>query len=431
MKESILIITGMHRSGTSLTASLLKSAGLNIGERLMAGALSNVKGHFENLDFVEFHESILDFQGLSKAGWTLQNDIDVPQEYIEKAKQLVEKNKSESCWGWKDPRTTLLLDFWADLLPQAKFLFIYRSPTEVVDSLYRRGDEVFDDNPTLAVELWMHYNKKILNFLNKHPDRCLILNIYSIAEKPELLLKALEKKNSIFLGNIEESIYDEQLLQNLNGNHSALINYLFPEAFNIYKELNAKGGYINDNDAFCSAYNDSYSVEKFYFQHWLDLRRKERELEASQSQLQQTQGQLEASQSQLQQTQGQLEASQSQLQQTQGQLENSQSQLHQTEEKLKTSQSQLHQIQGQLENSQSQLHQTEGQLENSQSQLHQTQGQLENSQSQWHDTQRILEQAQAEWYLTQGIIQAMETSKFWRLRKIWFKFKEAIGVKGN
>ena len=32
-----VIITGMHRSGTSLTASLLHSAGIEIGDRLMAG----------------------------------------------------------------------------------------------------------------------------------------------------------------------------------------------------------------------------------------------------------------------------------------------------------------------------------------------------------------------------------------------------------
>ncbi len=44
-------------------------------------------------------------------------------------------------------------------------LLIYRSPWEVVDSLYRRGDKAFVDQPELAVKMWMHYNYKILDFL--------------------------------------------------------------------------------------------------------------------------------------------------------------------------------------------------------------------------------------------------------------------------
>ena len=35
MKPTVLIITGIHRSGTSLTASLFQSVGVNIGEKLV------------------------------------------------------------------------------------------------------------------------------------------------------------------------------------------------------------------------------------------------------------------------------------------------------------------------------------------------------------------------------------------------------------
>ena len=62
---SVIAVTGMHRSGTSLVASLLQSAGINIGQRLMNAGEGNVKGHFEDLDLVEFHESILKSPGFS------------------------------------------------------------------------------------------------------------------------------------------------------------------------------------------------------------------------------------------------------------------------------------------------------------------------------------------------------------------------------
>jgi hypothetical protein len=152
-KQSIFVITGMHRSGTSLTASLLQSTGVDIGQRLMPPAEGNVKGYFENLDFTDFHEDIFASQGISKAGWTVEKQIQVPEQFLERAKFLIQGNSSRKIWGWKDPRTTLFLDYWANLIPEANFLLIYRAPWEVIDSLYRRrnvGDEAFDFNPNLC-----------------------------------------------------------------------------------------------------------------------------------------------------------------------------------------------------------------------------------------------------------------------------------------
>ncbi|MEM9922234.1 MAG: glycosyltransferase [Cyanobacteria bacterium P01_D01_bin.50] len=454
MKESILITTGMHRSGTSLTASLLQSAGLNVGERLMGGAFSNVKGHFENLDFVEFHESILNEQGLSKAGWTLQNDIDVPQEYIEIAKQLVEENKSTSCWGWKDPRTTLFLDFWAELLPEANFLFVYRSPTEVVDSLYRRGDEIFYENPTFAVELWMHYNKNILNILNKYPEKCILININSITKNPDILLNALSENLGINLDEINENIYEENLLRTRISHHSQLMRNLFPEALNIYDELNAKAEYTNDSDVFDSDSNDSYSVKDFYFQDWLELRWKEKDIAKYKSQLQETQKELADSQKHLQQTEKELTNYQMQLQETQKELADSQKRLQQTQKELADSEKELTNYQMQLQDTQKELtysqtklqqtqtnleqfefllnknqiekEQLESQIERMQTQLQNSHFQLQNNQNQLEQLQHQLQQTQIQLQLSQNTIKAMETSKFWILRSQWFKLKQAL-----
>ena len=51
MKTTALIIAGMHRSGTSLTASLFQSLGVNIGEKLLGPELGNIRGHFEDIAF--------------------------------------------------------------------------------------------------------------------------------------------------------------------------------------------------------------------------------------------------------------------------------------------------------------------------------------------------------------------------------------------
>jgi hypothetical protein len=60
------------------------------------------------------------------------------------------------------------------------------------------------------------------------------------------------------------------------------------------------------------------------------------------------------------------------------------------------------------------------QLERSQVQLQQTQSELERLQAQLQQTQSELERSQ-------NTVLAMETSKFWKLRRSWFKIKQKIG----
>ncbi|NEP46671.1 MAG: chromosome partitioning protein ParA, partial [Okeania sp. SIO2H7] len=188
-EKSIFIITSMHRSGSSLTASLLQSGGLHIGRKLLKGTEFNPKGHFENLDFYEFHQEALRSQGIDTDGWTLQETIEIEESLVEKAKEIVAKNSVSTHWGWKEPRTTLFLEFWAELLPNAKFMLVYRSPWEVVDSLYRRQDPIFQSQPELAVKLWLHYNQKIINFYNYYGDRCILGNIEAIVSNQEAYIE--------------------------------------------------------------------------------------------------------------------------------------------------------------------------------------------------------------------------------------------------
>ncbi|MDT9341051.1 sulfotransferase [Trichodesmium erythraeum 21-75] len=194
-EKSTLIISSMHRSGSSLTASILQSAGLHIGRKLMKGNEYNIKGFFENLDFYEFHKNVLQSQGIDEDGWTLQEKIDVEESFQEKAREIIAKNSISENWGWKEPRTTLFLDFWSYLLPNAKFILIYRSPWEVVNSLYNHQYQIFQNQPELAIKLWLHYNQKIIDFYNYAADRCLLTNIQTIINSQEVFIRKNKYKN--------------------------------------------------------------------------------------------------------------------------------------------------------------------------------------------------------------------------------------------
>src|SRR5262245_22664319 len=138
------IITGHHRSGTSLIAALLQSAGLDIGQNLLGPGDGNERGHFEDLDVFEFHRRVLAAQGLDTSGYVRQPRVDVPEPCRAAAQTLIRARiDRQRAWGWKEPRTVLFLDFWKEIIPNACFLLLFRRPWEVIDSLFRRGDPVF------------------------------------------------------------------------------------------------------------------------------------------------------------------------------------------------------------------------------------------------------------------------------------------------
>ncbi len=132
----VFIITGMYRSGTSLTTSLLQRGGINIGERLHAPGRWNPRGFFEDADFCEFHDRALLNRGMASHA-TKEVVFKPTAVESEKAIAMVKQREGMPLWGWKDPRTCLFLEFWHHLLPGAFFLFVYRHPLEVLLSLMR------------------------------------------------------------------------------------------------------------------------------------------------------------------------------------------------------------------------------------------------------------------------------------------------------
>lgn len=133
----ILLIAGMHRSGTSAVAGWLHRCGLDLGEEFVEPTYGNPRGHFEDLDFVGFHKRVLEAQGLD---FVLSPDqaIRLGPDHIRQAYALLREKPGRLQWGFKDPRTSLFLDFWRARLVEPKLLALYRPWPAVVDSLMRR-----------------------------------------------------------------------------------------------------------------------------------------------------------------------------------------------------------------------------------------------------------------------------------------------------
>lgn len=435
--QTILIVTGMHRSGTSLVAALLQSMGLDIGHNLLEANYSNPKGFFENTDFLNFHELILSSLGINPIGWTVQDKIVVPEGYIGKARQLVENNASATkAWGWKEPRTTLFLNFWSHLLPDARFLLIYRNPWEVLDSLYRRGDDVFYKSPEFALEVWIAYNEKILEFCSQNPEKCLLVNINSVTSNPKSLLIRIQEKFGICLTPPNSQIYDASLLKNQVSEsvHPYIIKEFFPKAFDLYDRLNSMANLREEEEGF-----DLHLVANKFLRNWADIRFVERntkaEVKQCQDLVQQLYTDLGQSEGHLAFARNQVTQLQTDLSQSEGHLAFARNQVTQLQQELSQSNQRVDQLQAEISGTQQQLHQMQIQLQQTQGQLTQLQqksnqkigqltSKLQKKQSRILHLRSQLEESQSQ-------IQEMESSKFWRLRQRWFQLKQKFSLIRN
>lgn len=242
--QPALVIGGMHRSGTSLLASLLHGAGLALGHRLLPAGNGNVVGHYEDLDFVELHERILAGNGLGSEGFTADRRPEIPPRLRDEALALVAARRGLGTpWGWKDPRTVLLLDDWAEMVPEARFVLVFRPPWEVADSLFRRGDPAFVHNPPLALAVWLHYNRSLVGFAARHPDRCLVCELSQVVAAPEDLFAAISRRFGIGLGAPPADRFQRGLLHTATDRgHALLVQTACPPAWSTYLELRRWAG---------------------------------------------------------------------------------------------------------------------------------------------------------------------------------------------
>ncbi len=168
-------VLGFGRSGASLTVRLLHLLGVEIGppeDHLAPDEADDPRGYWEPRWMVELNDEILDKLGTvwwrplpAASGWERSPDFD---ELRERARGLLkEKFGAAPLWGWKDPRTTLTLPFWKELVPDAKYVICLRNPADAISSIQRRPD------PELSLgawgELWLEYTARALRETRGRP----------------------------------------------------------------------------------------------------------------------------------------------------------------------------------------------------------------------------------------------------------------------
>lgn len=260
--SKVAIILGMHRSGTSLIANYIQKLGIDIGERLLEKHDSNKDGHFEDLDFLEFHRSILRSNNLDDFLFDENIEITFDESYLTTASNLSKKkSKKNNQWGWKEPRTCLFVNLWNMIIKDSVYIISFRNPELVIDSvLRRRYNEIkarsrgsvfkkisfsksiisfyFNKNKFInqVANTWLNYNCKILQVVNTRPSFVIdVDDISSQYKKLELFLKS----NNFLINSVDfDSIYKPEFINNSTERISNIKNkQLRTECFKVYNQL--------------------------------------------------------------------------------------------------------------------------------------------------------------------------------------------------
>lgn len=171
----LILVLGMHRSGTSVAARLLAELGVHLGPAacLMPAREDNPKGFFEHMGIVQRNDQFLAEIGAAWDHLSLREseslNAAVLAEYRKDIVKLVENLGNGPVVAFKDPRMSVLWRYCADslesLFDKINVLLVMRSPLAVAASLYQRDHTP----PDVALMLWRDYNQSALAALQRWP----------------------------------------------------------------------------------------------------------------------------------------------------------------------------------------------------------------------------------------------------------------------
>eukprot|EP01038_Epipyxis_sp_PR26KG_P006006 gene6006-8273_t len=186
----------MHRSGTSILASLVNKLGLNLGSGLLPSKVDNPKGFYERIDVMQYNNYMMLKQGIHYCNNTYKFDSthairNMINQYGfthtsagHKALAFL-NNPTNYPWMLKDPRLCITIKAWLPVLHFTPvIIFTYRHPLDVALSMSKRELEKFKISKGLR--LWYVYNRRAIEQTN---DLCRIITSHQlILKQPKLEL---------------------------------------------------------------------------------------------------------------------------------------------------------------------------------------------------------------------------------------------------
>lgn len=164
--EKMVLILGMHRSGTSSLAGMLKHYGLHLGEDISTNNKHNQKGNQEHFSARKINNTLIQLHGGS--WFDPRVIVNVPAELLLEINELKDQFRDKSpVYGIKDPRMLFCTSAWKD--QHTVYVGTIRHPALVWKSLETRNERLPDKVNANWNDVWYAYNKRLLELYQESP----------------------------------------------------------------------------------------------------------------------------------------------------------------------------------------------------------------------------------------------------------------------
>lgn len=217
----MIVVTGMHRSGTSLVAMTLEALGVSFGDhaRFYAADEWNERGYFERRDVMDINNRMI--TGFARTGSKLsalagqirylaEPDVDSVvargSRFADDIRMVTDEIGDGAI---KDPRLCITWSAWSDHVDIEACVLCLRHPHEVADSLQRRQRIPM----ALGLRFWRYHMDALRR---RTPANLIVVDLDSLTSRPEVELQALVTQLGLGLDSGEalrrfEAVYEPEL----------------------------------------------------------------------------------------------------------------------------------------------------------------------------------------------------------------------------
>lgn len=188
--DDVFVVLGFPRSGTSIISTLVHAAGVSFGEarHFKKADWRNPRGFYEYSDMNRIDEALMEQSGndsplaFSQSGRirtrTLWGRVRRFTTRLRMVRVLASIRGSSRRWAFKQFPATFY--FWADYVPQAKIVAVYRDPIESAYSLSKSfGRYSFAQ----YIDLWTSAHEELLYLLTTR--KSVLMSLSALADGDE------------------------------------------------------------------------------------------------------------------------------------------------------------------------------------------------------------------------------------------------------
>ena len=372
MKQTCILVLGMHRSGTSALSGAMSILDVYLGSQLMKPLDQNPKGFYENILLYRINERILKEIGSS---W---DDVFFKEEKLgsikcvdELTQVLKEEFQDSPLFAVKDPRLAYLFPLYVQALSslgvEIKVVVPFRNPLEVAGSLSRRNG--FSQEKGLL--LWA-YHFLLSEKLSRDFPR-VFTQFDELIQSPKKVFELIDSKLELNIASsfeLKKYELQEFLTPDLK-HHNVSLGNLSESVPGIIREIVDQVSHLNEVDStekLDSLRNQLFENQSLFYNADIrsaidELAHVKQGLQAKDQELTQTKQGLQAKDQELTQAKQELQAKDQELTQAKQGLEHKDQELARARQELQAQDQELTQAKQELQAQDQELKQAKQELQ--------------------------------------------------------------------